>query len=84
MSLQAAGGSVQSHPLLLLLSPPTSPLTPMPPPVLVRGVTPDQPHKWFVDLTRGRLRPLLALARRLGRAGAVSAAARPHLGSHVA
>lgn len=63
MSLQAAGGSAQSTPSLLF--PLTHPSL-LPSPVLVRGPVPERPHKWLVDLTQGRLRPLLALAGRPG------------------
>lgn len=64
MSLQAAGGLAQWNP------PPPLPHHPPPHPylfsALVRGVVPARPHKWLVDLTQGRLRPLLALAGRPG------------------
>lgn len=77
MSLQAAGGSAQSTPPLL-----THPSLP-PSPVLVRGSVPEQPHKWLVDLTHGRLQCTVSPGREARRAKAVSATVQPQLHSHV-
>lgn len=65
MSLQAAGGSVSRPPLPPLYFSPANP-SPLLSPGLVREAVPGRPHKWLVDLTQGRLQPLLALAGRPG------------------